>query len=144
MDALTLWQPWATLVARGYKKLEIRTHRNYAGLLGRRIAIHAGMRWHGSGADMARRYLARRGVGVQEIAELLLAAREERGHVLATARVGDIRAMTREDEDAALCDYDIGDVAYVLGMVVRLAAPVPAKGSQGRWQWHPPLDEEAG
>lgn len=41
MKALTLWQPWASLVAEGIKTIETRSWRAPAALIGERIAIHA-------------------------------------------------------------------------------------------------------
>lgn len=40
--ALTLWQPWATLVAKGRKNIENRSWAPGSWVMGRRIAIHAG------------------------------------------------------------------------------------------------------
>ena len=42
MRALTLHQPWATLIAEGYKHFETRSWRPPAVRMGERIAIHAG------------------------------------------------------------------------------------------------------
>ncbi len=41
MKAITLWQPWASLVAAGVKTIETRSWRAPANLIGERIAIHA-------------------------------------------------------------------------------------------------------
>ena len=41
LKALTLWQPWASLVAIGVKTIETRSWRAPANLIGERIAIHA-------------------------------------------------------------------------------------------------------
>lgn len=44
MLALTIWQPWASLIAAGAKPFEWRSWPAHRGLVGRRIAIHAGAR----------------------------------------------------------------------------------------------------
>jgi hypothetical protein len=44
MKALTIWQPWATLIAIGAKPYEFRRWRPYRSLIGTRIAIHASAR----------------------------------------------------------------------------------------------------
>lgn len=44
IPALTLWQPWATLVAEEFKPYEFRSYPARKGLWGQRIAIHAGAR----------------------------------------------------------------------------------------------------
>jgi len=42
MKAITLHQPWATLIALNVKRIETRSWRAPASLIGQRIAIHAG------------------------------------------------------------------------------------------------------
>lgn len=44
MKALTVWQPWATLIAIGAKPYEFRSWSPPRWLIGQRIAIHAGVR----------------------------------------------------------------------------------------------------
>lgn len=41
MPALTLWQPWASLIAEGVKVIETRSWAAPTSLIGERIAIHA-------------------------------------------------------------------------------------------------------
>ena len=48
MKALTLHQPWASLIACGAKRIETRSWPPPKSLIGKRIAIHAGI---GDGAD---------------------------------------------------------------------------------------------
>jgi hypothetical protein len=42
--AITIWQPWATLIAEGFKPFEFRGWPAPVALRGKRIAIHAGAR----------------------------------------------------------------------------------------------------
>lgn len=44
MKALTIWQPWATLIVEGAKPYEFRGWLFPKSLIGQRIAIHAGAR----------------------------------------------------------------------------------------------------
>ena len=44
MKALTVWQPWASLIAQGFKPYEFRSWPAHTALVGTRIAIHAGAR----------------------------------------------------------------------------------------------------
>lgn len=44
MKALTLWQPWASLVAEGMKRIETRSWPAPPMLIGERLAIHAAAR----------------------------------------------------------------------------------------------------
>ena len=44
MKALTIWQPWASLIVAGAKPFEFRGWRTPASLIGQRIVIHAAAR----------------------------------------------------------------------------------------------------
>jgi len=44
MYAITLWQPWATAMAAGFKTIETRPWPAPKNLIGQRIAIHAAKR----------------------------------------------------------------------------------------------------
>src|ERR1043166_8636003 len=44
MKALTIWQPWASLIIAGAKPVEWRSWRAPRWIIGQRIAIHAGAR----------------------------------------------------------------------------------------------------
>lgn len=44
MKALTIWQPWATLIMIGAKPYEFRSWKPPRSLVGQRLAIHAGAR----------------------------------------------------------------------------------------------------
>ncbi|WP_295560551.1 ASCH domain-containing protein [uncultured Sphingomonas sp.] len=59
MKALTLWQPWASLVVAGAKPYEFRSWRAPRSIIGRRIVIHASARKvDGREVDQLRRLLA--------------------------------------------------------------------------------------
>lgn len=42
LPVITLYQPWASWIARKWKLIETRTHNRFAGLKGKTILIHAG------------------------------------------------------------------------------------------------------
>ena len=44
MKAISLWQPWATLIAENQKQYEFRTWPVHPNIIGQRIAIHAAAR----------------------------------------------------------------------------------------------------
>lgn len=52
MKAISLWQPWATLVALGAKQIETRSWEPPAALIGQRIAIHAAKHWDADSIDL--------------------------------------------------------------------------------------------
>ena len=51
MKAISLWQPWATLIAIKAKQIETRSWHPGEGMIGKRIAIHAAKRWTQEEAD---------------------------------------------------------------------------------------------
>jgi hypothetical protein len=164
MKALTLWQPWASLIVAGVKPYEFRGWRAPASFVGQRIGIHAGKR------------PVRRG----EIADLILRLRDpqrawstalrpealphlERWHsspgelplssVLCTAVLGkpligaaivaefggDPVALGDRSPDP-LNDSDRDEHcnwAWPLTDIKALVPIVPAMGSQGFWDWTP-------
>jgi hypothetical protein len=152
MKALTIWQPWASLIMIGAKPYEFRGWRPPHWLIGQRLAIHAGARpvkraevWalleclqdatavrpclH---ADIAKPALEK----VFENPRLLPLA-----HVLCTAIVGepvsgdacarefgvDLGFLSGNDSDRA----NIFNWGWPLGDVEPVVPPVPWRGSQG-------------
>ncbi|MGH9649939.1 MAG: hypothetical protein ACRD3I_05655, partial [Terriglobales bacterium] len=45
MKALTMWQPWASLIAAGLKDVENRPWAPPGKYIGQRIALHAGLKY---------------------------------------------------------------------------------------------------
>ena len=140
MKALTLHQPWASLIALGEKTIETRSWR--AGYTGR-IAIHAGKlsqeRAEECQEEPYRSLLVKHGIKV--IGDLPW------GAVIATAmlvgyhRMDDdyVSAMTIERPDEVrLGFFAPGRYGWVLSDVEPFQVPVPARGYQGLWDWDPP------
>lgn len=138
MPALTLWQPWASLVAFGVKPYETRPKRPPTHLLGCRIAIHAAVRKPEFGEI------------TPEIQQAMAAATGNPlwfelmpfGAVIATATLQDIfpAASVRPDPYG---DYRPGRWAWQLTDVHRLRPPVAATGQQMYgWPWSVPTGTE--
>ena len=130
MRFLSLWQPWASLVAIGAKRIETRSwETRYRGLVG----IHA---------TAAFPQRARTLCWQPPFASALVAGGVEhpgnlpRGAVLAVVRLVECRptgtVRISKDEDA-FGDYAAGRFAWLLADIRRLPAPIPAKGMQGLW-----------
>lgn len=112
LRALTLIQPWATLIVQGHKTIETRTWRTpYRGWL----AIHAG-----KSTDL-----------VDD------PAKHTFGAVVAITRIVDCRPMTVEDEPAALVRSESGRYAWELADIHALDTPIPMRGYQGLWRPKP-------
>ena len=112
LRAITLIQPWATLIVQGHKTIETRTWRTaYRGWL----AIHAG-----KSKDL-----------IEDPAKHVF------GAVVAIARLVDCRPMTVDDEPASLVRSEPGRYAWELADIRALDTPVPMRGYQGLWRPKP-------
>jgi len=152
MKALTLWQPWASLVAEGVKTIETRSWKtSYRGPL----AIHAsvmGAAWAFPGSDVAWEALAEV-YGLRDGYELWHECAAGEGYqqgyitppfgsVLATCELLDVVptegfCFSIDDPQPGYGDFTPGRYAWLLGEITRLPEPVPARGKQGLWEWAP-------
>jgi hypothetical protein len=130
MKALTLTQPWASLVAYGAKRIETRSwSTSYRGTL----AIHAA-----KGFPKAAMRVHGHILWEDEPAYPL-------GVVLATCRLADCLRVERSvfglspnalsEQEKAFGDYTPGRWAWILAQVQPLATPIPAKGALGLWEF---------
>ena len=155
LPALTLWQPWATLVAAEVKPFEFRRWPAPAWTWGKRIAIHAGARpvkrkeiedllialSLGNGWATA--------LKVEPAFELLLRVRDDldclpRSAVVCTAIMGKpvpaaeaVVAAYGENfqGDSTRIDHQV--FGWPMSAIERLEPPAPAVGKQGFWKWTP-------
>lgn len=135
MRAITLWQPWATLIARGLKIFETRAWgTNYRGPL----AIHAAKRRpiNAELNDRIRKALVGAGYA-HYVSDLPL------GCIVCTVDLVDclhtedaIRSSFFGGDELHFGDYTPGRFAWRLDNV-RPVGNVPARGSQGFWDWQP-------
>lgn len=125
MKAITLAQPWATLIAIGAKRVETRSWRtNYRGPL----AIHASKALP---AFQFRNVLEAHGFhGFYELPF---------GAVIATCTLVWIVRIcpdnTPPTPEFYYGDYTPGRWAWYLSEVKALAVPMPARGKLGLWEW---------
>lgn len=145
---ITLHQPWASWIAWGLKTIETRTHDRFAGLVGQRIAIHAGRAFDEDSFEQAgyAQVLsgdtdgcdADRDAAFEKLVNFNEKPAEKwqdvfpSGAVVCLATVTETRILTQADERAALCECK-GLHGLFLSDVQVLAEPVPAKGKQGIW-----------
>ena len=165
MKAISLWQPWASLIAVGAKRIETRGwFTSYRGPL----AIHATQKFEGwmqellddepflsalseadfrpmpPGGDIR----VPRGV-IVATCELVACVRIDvhlRLHHPETlgvpAEMGIVSVPPSGDE-FHFGDYTPGRFAWLLHNIRRLPQPVPAKGKQGLWEWREPSSLES-
>lgn len=141
MKAITIYEPWASLIALGQKKIETRSWpTKYRGPL----AIHAGKTVRSEFLNLAWQepfYSAlkplhkhhmdgRRGIGYHF------------GCVIAIAELMDCVEVRPDNVPSGperyFGDYTRGRFMWVLRDVKRLKKPIPARGYQGLWEWSVP------
>jgi len=145
MHALTIWQPWATLIMIGAKPLEFRGYPAPKSLIGKRVVIHAGARRI---PQKELRELAHRvehqnwSTGLDAAIALPLLSSfskvMELPHTagLGTAVVGKPRSMTPmfegEGDSDRIKHHQWG---WPMEDIRRWPLAIPQKGAQGFWIW---------
>lgn len=133
MHALTLHQPWASLIAARIKTIETRSWPAYHDAIGKTIAIHAGKTVH-------QRLPA--SVMLAKILEIWgdnWIKKMPRGAVVAFATLTHVEQVKRwADVPHAQTPY--GDFSPHRWMwhftdITPLAEPIPCRGYQGFWDW---------
>lgn len=150
MPAISLWNPWAFFVAKGFKKIETRSWHPPSKfvLSGTRIAIHAAKSWTRDVRDVCRQLALRECLPEAVNADLhkgqfLLG----NGCILATCRIAEVLPTERvriypqtlgavglkeiTAREGALGDFRPGRFAWVLDDVQELQSWVPVAGRQG-------------
>ena len=153
MKAISLLQPWASLVAIGAKGFETRSwSTNYRGPL----AIHASKGFPGWARDLFHtlpfsRVLAEAGYLLEDDLPC--------GAVIAVVRLVDCYPITMRNGVGLLCppqgerrevseqetafgDWSPGRFAWRLADVRPLREPIPARGALGLWEWKAPENLE--
>lgn len=138
MKAITILEPWASLIALGAKRIETRSWpTSYRGP----IAIHSG-----KNPKHAREFYEDDPEWWEELGLPALDALPY-GCVVATARLthcirferGVMTTINQSPEfsswETSLGDFTVGRYGWVLTDVVALPEPIPARGMQGLWDW---------
>lgn len=147
MKALTLTQPYASLVAIGAKRIETRScGTNYRGPL----AIHAakGLGPVGGPQGLFDLCLTDPFRSALWAAGLDLHAPDDGvplGVIVATCRIAECVPVEHVDaiyspsrNERAFGDYSPGRFAWFLADIVALPEPIPARGLLGLWEWAAP------
>ena len=141
MKAITLWQPWASLIACGAKKIETRSWATkYRGPL----AIHAAKNYNTPKCAWQEPFktgLAKAGMFTEYPGGKLGFSLRHNGCVIAIADLVDCIEMTRMDivtmvseQEFEFGNYEPGRFMWLMENV-RPIEPVPAKGMQRLWEW---------
>jgi len=135
MKAITLWQPWASLIVQGDKLIETRGYNtNVRG----RVAIHAARSDH-SGILL---HIPMRELLFFQEAGVTGAKEPPRGAIVGTVEIVDSLPIeklkgTKYDtpKERAFGDWSPGRFGWILRNPVLFEKPVPARGAQGFWNW---------
>jgi hypothetical protein len=153
MKAITIWQPWASLIVAGAKPYEFRSWHPPKSLIGQRIAIHAGARpmkrrevidilSRMQNPDLASSPCLHVAIATPLLNQML---KNEMtiplSHILCTAELGQPKSgeeCAREFGDNAGNDSDregTFNLGWPLLDIEPLVPPAPARGAQGFWNW---------
>jgi len=126
VKCISLWQPWATLIAIGAKRVETRSWpTNYRGP----ILIHASKKWDAEliGIRSDGRFdEPLREAGLEELPLGCIVAVSSIVKIERTEAVRDRLSA----QERAFGNYETGRWAWALGRPVRIT-PIPFKGAQG-------------
>ena len=136
MKALSVFQPWASLVAAGVKRIDTRCWRTgYRGT----VAIYALDKYPQFSAlnlcEMPSVRAALAGQGIDRLGKLPLGAIVGTVELVDCRRVEDLNPMLVTPRENLLGNYSPGRWAWVFRGAVRFRTPVAAAGGTGLWEW---------
>jgi len=145
MKAITVWQPWATLIALRLKGFETRGRRTYHH---GPLAIHAGLKVDREACEREpiKSVLAEHGytadnlptgavVATTELRECFLVKRDYLGGVVILESDSRKTHFSTTDNEFQFGDFTPGRYAWEMADVKMLPKPLLAKGQQGIWNW---------
>ena len=156
MQAITLWQPYASLVAEGIKTTETRSWAPNKEMLGERIAIHAAKRkigqeeWLSYPDVMQKKILKTWGptfeidfpygavVATAVLADVKQVHSENAlrpGYVLVCPAHNNIRSVMESLPVDPYGDYSTGHRIWILENIKKLKSPIECPGERGLWNF---------
>lgn len=126
---ITLYQPWATWIARGWKLIETRLHDKFKSLEGKRILIHAGMKTDDSNAVICNPYLTS--------AQILYKPDEViNGYIICECLVQDFDRLNDSHSKLALIDCGSVERWGLFLNEIMAVDPIRVKGEMGIWYFN--------
>jgi activating signal cointegrator 1 len=144
MKALTLTQPWATLVAIGAKKIETRSwSTSYRGS----IAIHAAKGFPKWAREFTQEQVCSQAVCFSQWPPLgypwyplgFVLATGRLVHCMLTQQVPHLLPTLWTPREREFGDYAPDRYAWILEDIKPFPEPIPAKGALGLWDWNEKL-----
>lgn len=150
MKALTVYQPWASLIVAGLKPYEFRGWRAHKSIVGQRIAIHASARkipdkevrwmimhlngpkaWETGLKPEALAWLQRARLDPSSLWRSVVLGTAVLGEpVLASSIVSEFGATVNDSERMEHSQW-----AWPMLEVEPMEPPIAARGAQGFWNW---------
>jgi hypothetical protein len=149
VKALSVMQPYATLLACGAKRVETRSWRPSGLEIGEWLAIHASQRLRPEWVALAASEPYARALGRAQTEGLTRSSEVRdlpRGCVVAVARFAGVVpgdspvAHALSADERAFGFYGPGRWGWVFDAVRSLREPIPASGMLGLWTWEEPPD----
>ena len=131
LKAITLYQPHATLVVLGEKRIETRPRK--WGFVGQ-VAIHASLshKWmHLCETEPFKSALSRHGLTSGDLDFGYVLGEVYKTGCFPTETMGGISSLERD-----FGDYSPGRFAYTTEHFIRYQVPRLARGQQGIWEWY--------
>lgn len=135
MRALSLWRPWPWAFFHAGKRIENRSWRPPASILGEWVAMHASLTFdHGAAKRM------RDGAFGNDAAIVPFIPRNHATGIVGAFRVSGAFMLdqvgayaAQEIHDAARSRFAFGPWCWLTPDVIELPEPIPCKGKQGLW-----------
>lgn len=139
MRAISIWNPFSTLIVKGHKVFETRSWAPSRSVIGQRIAIastrviNPAQRAHFNDEAFRENYER---LGLPEDLKDL-----PHGYVLGTAIVDSVELMTEEllsevsEEEKTYGWWELGNYAWRMTDPIELENPIPVRGMQGLYEW---------
>ena len=142
IPAITVYQPWASMIACGLKRFEFRGWVPPQRFMRRPVAIHASVKTETK--KTLQKYLdAYEGTAAIPIIEAAMRCDLPTGSVLCTAEItGVLRANGLVEPITGKVVVN-GGFAWRLEKIKTFPQPLPAKGAQGFWWWTQPAGTPA-
>lgn len=143
MKAITLWQPWASLIVAGTKMIETRSwNTNIRG----RVAVHAAQKRDGYSLQLMDTPEFQEGLKAYDTIgrgkTWIVDINNTFGCIVGTVEIIDswpieelIGTGYDTPKERAFGDWREGRWGWILQKPVLFEKPIPAKGAQGFWNW---------
>jgi len=140
MKIITLYQPWASWIALGWKTIETREHKRFMHLVGETIGIHASQKWDKQWMNSLK-YLTNEQLQITQNLEEEFRAQESkvRGVILCTILAYYWAPLKATHSQRALidCGYTLRYGLFLKNP--KFINPISCDGSQGIWYYDIPL-----